>query len=116
MIINSGIRAHIFPENEKIASVSPVYKSGDKLRKENYRPISILNVFSKVFERFLYNQLNAHFNNILSQFLSAYRKHFSTQHVLLRIIENWKLHLDNNKIVGAILMDLSKALIAYPMN
>ena len=114
MIINSGIRAHIFPENEKIASVTPVYKSGDKLRKENYRPISILNVFSKVFERFLYNQLNAHFNNILSQFLSAYRKHFSTQHVLLRIIENWKLHLDNNKIVGAILMDLSKAFDCLP--
>ena len=114
MIINSGIRTHIFPENEKIASVTPVYKSGDKLRKENYRPISILNVFSKVFERFLYNQLNAHFNNILSQFLSAYRKHFSTQHVLLRIIENWKLHLDNNKIVGAILMDLSKAFDCLP--
>ena len=114
MIINSGIRTHIFPENEKIASVTPVYKSGDKLRKENYRPISILNVFSKVFERFLHNQLNAHFNNILSQFLSAYRKHFSTQHVLLRIIENWKLHLDNNKIVGAILMDLSKAFDCLP--
>ena len=114
MIVNSGIRAHIFPENEKIASVTPVYKSGDKLRKENYRPISILNVFSKVFERFLYNQLNAHFNNILSQFLSAYRKHFSTQHVLLRIIENWKLHLDNNKIVGALLMDLSKAFDCLP--
>ena len=114
MIINSGIRAHIFPENEKIASVTPVYKPGDKLRKENYRPISILNVFSKVFERFLYNQLNAHFNNILSQFLSACRKHFRTQHVLLRIIENWKLHLDNNKIVGAILMDLSKAFDCLP--
>ena len=57
MIINSGIGTHIFPEIEKIASVTTVYKSGDKLRKENYRPISILNVFSKVFERFLYNQL-----------------------------------------------------------
>ena len=39
MMINSGIGTHIFPENKKIASVTPVYKSGDKLRKENYRPI-----------------------------------------------------------------------------
>ena len=95
-IINSGIGTHIFPENEKVASVTPVYKSGDKLRKENYRPISVLSVFSKVFKRFRYNQLNAHFENILSQFLSAYRKRFSTQHILLRIVENWKLDLDNN--------------------
>ena len=51
MIINSGIGTHIFPENEKIASVTPVYKSGDKLRKEITGPfISILNVFSKVFK------------------------------------------------------------------
>ena len=114
MIINSGIGTHIFPENEKIASVTPVYKSGDKLRKENYRPISVVNVFFKVFERFLYNQLNAHFENILSRFLSAYRKHFSTQHVLLRIAENWKLHLDNDKIVTATLMDLSKAFDCLP--
>ena len=114
MIINSEIGTLIFPEYEKIASVTPVYKSGDKLRKENYRPISVLNLFSKVFERFLYHQLNAHFENILSQFLSAYRKHFSTQHVLLRIVENWKLHLDNNKIVRAILMDLSKAFDCLP--
>ena len=58
--------------------------------------------------------LNAHFENILSQFLSAYTKHFSTQHFVLRIVENWKLHLDNNIIVGAILMDLSKAFDCLP--
>ena len=79
-----------------------------------HSPISVLNVFSKVFERFLYNQINAHFKNILSQFLSAYRKHFSTQQVLLRIIENWKLHLGNNKIVGAILMNLLTAFDCLP--
>ena len=73
MIINCGIWTHVFPENEKIASVTPVYKcagrGGGGLRKENYRPISILNVFSMYsLKRFLHNQLNAHFENIISQF------------------------------------------------
>ena len=69
----------------------------------------IHSVFSKIFKRFLHNQINAHFENILFHFLSASRKHFSTQHVLPRLIEDWKLHLDNNKVVGAILMVISKA-------
>ena len=80
----------------------------------NYRPISILNVFSKVFERFLLDQLTSCFKNILSEFLSAYRKQYSCQHVLLRVIETWCKYLDENKIVGATLMDLSKAFDCLP--
>ena len=48
-------------------------------------------------------------------YISAYRKGHSTQHILKRMIEDWKKALDNNKYVGAILMDLSKALIVSPM-
>ena len=74
-----------------------------------FRPISVLNTCSKVFEKYLFDQLSTYFEPILSQFVSAYRKHFSTQHVLLRLIEEWRLGLGNNKVVGAVLMDLSKA-------
>ena len=52
--------------------------------------------------------------NILSVFISAYRKHYSCQHVLLRMIEMWRRCLDDNKMVGAILMDLSKAFDCLP--
>ena len=45
----------------------------------------------------------------LSPFLSAYRKNYNTQHVLLRLLEEWREHLDNNKTVGGILMDLTEA-------
>ena len=48
------------------------------------------------------------------QFLSAYRKNFSSQNVLLRLIEQWRQHLDSNKIVGAVLMDLSKTFDCLP--
>ena len=50
----------------------------------------------------------------MSQFLSAYRKNFSCQNVLLRLIEQWRQHLDSNKVVGAVLMDLSKAFDCLP--
>ena len=47
--------------------------------------------------------------NFLSDLISAYRKGYSTNHVLLRLNENWKAVLDSNLFAGAVLMDLSKA-------
>ena len=49
--------------------------------------------------------MNAH----LSPFISAYRKNYNTQHVLLRLLKEWREHLNNNKAVGGILIGLSKA-------
>ena len=72
-------------------------------------PTSVLNVFSKVFERFIMDELTSYLKSILSEFRSAYRKQYSCQHVILRMIETWCTCLDKNKIVGAPLMDLSKA-------
>ena len=72
-------------------------------------PINVLNVFSKVFERFILDHLTSYFKSILFEFRSAYKKQDSCQHVLLRMIETWRKCLDENKIVGATLMDLSKA-------
>ena len=54
--------------------------------------------------------MNAH----LPLFISAYRKNYNTQHILLRILEEWREHLDNNKTVGGILMDLLKAFYCVP--
>ena len=51
-----------------------------------------------------------------SPFLSAYRKNYSSQHVLISLIEDWKKNLDNNFVVGAVLTDLSKAFDCIPHN
>ena len=72
---------------EKIVLVTPVFKKDDRLDKKNYRPIGVLNVFSKIFERFLLNQILPFLNKIQSVFFSAYRERYSSQHVLLRLIE-----------------------------
>ena len=82
--------------------------------KKNYRPTSVLNIFSKIFERFLSDRMVPYLNSILSVFISAYRKNYSCQHVQLRMIEMWRRCLDENKVVGAILMDLSKAFDSLP--
>ena len=57
LIIVSAIQSSIFPSCEKVASKNPVVKKDDRPDKKNYRPISVLNVFSKIFERFLLNQI-----------------------------------------------------------
>ena len=77
----------IFPNIEKDASVTPAFKKEDRQIKTNYPPISVLNVFSKIFERFLLNQMLLFIDKMMSSFLSAYRSRYSTQHVLLRLIE-----------------------------
>ena len=90
-LINSTlIGESIFPSVEKVACVTPAFKKTDRLNKENYKPISVLNAFSKVLERFLASPMIPYFSNIFSVFLSAYRKHYSCQHVLLRMTEKWR--------------------------
>ena len=113
LINASAIQSSIFPSCEKVASVTPVFKKDDRLDKKNYRPLSVLDVFSKIFERFLLNQILPFLNKIQSVFLSAYRARYSSQHVLLRLIEGWRHCLDENKVAGAILMDLSVCLMTF---
>ena len=44
----------------------------------------------------------------LSPFISAYQKNYSTQHVLIRLLEEWREGLDNNFVVGGVFIDFSK--------
>ena len=101
----------------KTARVTPVYKNPKKesrLDKTCFRPVSVLTIFSKVFERFILDSMLEYTNNILSEHISAYRKRYSCQNVLLKLTENWRQHLDGDQIVGAVLMDLSKAFDCLP--
>ena len=97
-------------DSQFVASIRPVFKGkGKQTEIKNDRPVSTLNCFSKVYERFIHENLMSSVTNFLSDFISAYRKGYSTNHVVLRLIENWKAALDSNLFTGAVLMDLSKA-------
>jgi hypothetical protein len=115
-LVNSMIKNNTFPDTMKIARVSPVYKKENPLDRKNYRPVSILPAVSKVFERTISRQLDDYFSSIFHPFLSAYRKGYSCQSVLLALTEEWRKALDGNQHTAAILMDLSKAFDCVPYN
>ena len=100
----------------KNAMVSPLHKKNSNLDKENYRPVNILPVISKIYERAINEQLTSYFNQHFNVHLSAFWPGYGCQSTLLRITEDWKQALDENKYVAAILMDLSKAFDCLPHN
>ena len=106
--INSAILNGKFPSELKMADVIPIFKKDDPFEKANYRPISLLPSLSKVYEKFIYQQLNSFFENKLS-LLCGFRSRYITQHALLNLINKWHSCLDNSGVVDTILMDLSKA-------
>ena len=105
-----------FPENLKLADVTPIFKKKDKTFVENYRPVSVLPTVSKIFERIMRKQITDYIGKFLSPFLCGCRKGFSTQYALLSLIERWRLCLDKQGFAGTLLMDLSKAFDQSIMN
>ena len=100
----------MFSDNAKIECASLLDKHADgKYSVNNVRPVNLINTFSKIYQKigkdFLISKMEHHF----SPFISAYRKSFSTEHVLIRLLEDWRNKLDNNNVVGANSTDLSKA-------
>ena len=87
----------------------PIYKKGKRDLKDNYRPVSILPVLSKLYERSMFKQISEFFENIFSKNQCGFRKGHSTQQCLLAMLEKWKRSVDSGKAFGALLTDLSKA-------
>ena len=80
----------------------------------NFRPVSLLNYFSKIYESSIKNRIVNSMNNYISPYVSAYRKGYNSQHVLIRLLEERRQRLDNNKVVRGVFMDLSKAFDCVP--
>ena len=89
-IINDSIEKGIFPDDLKLADVSPIFKKEYSFKKENYRPVSILPHRSKVFERILYKQIDTFITTKFPPYLCGFRKKHNAQHSLLKMIETWK--------------------------
>ena len=115
-LINSCLENYVFPDIMKYANVNPIFKKEDKLNKRNYRPVSVLTSLSKIYESVMNDQLSDYFVNLFDNMLSAFRKGYSCQSVLMKCIEDWKCALDNNNFVGVLFMDLSKAFDCLPHN
>ena len=84
-----SIKDGIVPDDLKIAKIVPIFKSDDKRTVSNYRPISILPVFSKILERLIYNRLLDFINkfDILSNGQYGFRKNISTSLALIHLMD-----------------------------
>ena len=88
--INNSIKSFTFPSCLKEADVTPIHKKDKKDKKENYRPVSILPFLSKIFERSIFIQRSAFFEDIFNKQQCRFRKGCSTQQCLIKILEKWK--------------------------
>ena len=82
--INEAIKSNKFPDSLNLV---PVHKKKDPTDKTNYRPVSVLPLLSKVFEKVMYIQLYDYMENVLNQLLCGFRKAHSTQQ-LFRLIQS----------------------------
>ena len=74
----------------KLSDIMPVYKKLVPCDKANYRPVSVLPLLSKVFEKVVYDQTYEYMENVLSELLCGFQKAHSTQHALFRLLQKWQ--------------------------
>ena len=110
-IINLSFTTGLFPDLCKIAKVIPIFKGDDESMCENYRPISLLPIFSKIFEKVIYTRMYKFVsdNNLIYSKQFGFRANHSTEHALVSLTEDIKTFLDNGLWVAGIFLDLRKA-------
>jgi len=75
----------------------------------NHRPVSVLPILSKVLEKGIINQISPHLDNLFHPSVSVFRKGYSSETVLIKMVESIKRSLDKGNIVYGVLMNLSWA-------
>ena len=117
-IINNSINKKIFPNSWKIARVCPIPRVDQPTPVKDFRPISVLPILSKVYERVILQQL---FNFIEKESLytttqSGFPKGHSTTTILLKIRDDIKRAMNKSEVTLAILIDYSNALDTIDQN
>ena len=110
-LFNKSLFAGKFPEDWKIARIAPIFKSGAKDERSNYRPISVLPFISRLFEKLIFNQFYEYLdaNKSLYEHQSGFRLLNSVATALLASTNDWYLNIDKGKYTGLIFIDLKKA-------
>lgn len=110
-IVNLSLSQGIFPSELKLAKVIPLYKSGDKMTINNYRPVSILNIYSKLYEKIMHKRVWSFINknNLLYKHQYGFREGYGTNLALINLMDNVSRELDGGNYVLGVFLDLSKA-------
>ena len=104
-LLNLSITQGVFPDELKLAKVIPIFKSGDSAQIGNYRPVSVLPVFSKVLERVMYVRLFSFIKkyDLLYKYQFGFRQGFGTDTALVFLIDKILKALDEGEIVLGVL-------------
>ena len=101
----------VFPDSWKIARMAPIFKSGQSKDRSNYRPISVLPLLSRVFEKLIYNQLYDYLdkNRLLFSKQSGFKSLHSVVTCLLNCTNDWYINMDRGQYTAMVFIDLKKA-------
>ena len=112
-IINQSLDSGVVPGQLKMAKVIPIFKAGDPEQLQNYRPVSLLPIFSKIYEKIMFKKIMSFLNsqNILYKHQYGFRPKHSTIHPIIHLLNNCAQANNNNprKFTLSIFCDLSKA-------
>ena len=113
IIFINALNSGVFPSPWKKANIIPIHKKGDKMDIKNYRPISLLPICGKLFEKVIYNSIYKYYemNNILNVHQSGFRKGDSCINQLINITHDIFQSFDSNPSleVRGVFLDISKA-------
>ena len=111
--MNLSISTGVYPNKLKMAKIVPIFKTDDNTDPRNYRPISLLSNFNRIFEKLIFKRIESLIaqHNILSPCQYSFRKTLSTQHVILDIVSTIQtnMHMDNHLFSCGVFIDLTKA-------
>ena len=109
--INSSFSSGIFPKKLKIAKVLPIHKKGNKRDVANKRPISLLNLFCKIYEKTLFNRIYKYVEayNILTSCQHGFRANHSTESAITQFIENIYKCMERRHHYIGVCIDFTKA-------
>ena len=110
-IVNLSLMTGIFPTELKIARVTPLFKSADSTLFSNYRPVSVLPLFSKILERLMYTRLLSFLNKhkVLYLYQFGFRSFHSPNLALILLVDKISQALENGEYVLGLFLDFSKA-------
>ena len=110
-ICNLSFGTGVFPSELKIANVVPIFKANDEMIFSNYRPVSVLPVFSKLIERLMYNRLIQYINEnkLLYEYQFGFQRGKSTHMALIVLLDKRSEALDRGECVMGVFLDFSKA-------
>ena len=110
-LYNRYMNEGIFPDELKVGKISPIYKKESEELLENYRPVSTLAIFGKIFEKVMFARLHSFLTsqNLLYENQYGFRKYHSTSHAINYSVNHVESCLKQKKHVLGIFIDLSKA-------